>query len=106
MEDADQLAALLIFTVIGGAVGAGITKSNYWRGALSTALSVLIVGGLFLSIGSNSLGLSALGLLFAMVIIGSALRMRPLQIASTTIGAYAGLSLVQAYLFWTSASAA
>ncbi len=101
MEDANLIAALFLFTIIGGAIGARIGKADYWRGAVATAGSILLTGALFVGLGSNSQILSAIGLLFAMLVICSALRMKGLQIASTILGAYLGLILTGSFYFWT-----
>lgn len=101
MEDANLIAALLLFTIIGGAAGARIAKGDYWRGAVATAASIFVTGALFVGIGSDSQILSAIGLLFAMMVICSALRMKGAQIFSTILGAYLGLILTSAFYFWT-----
>lgn len=91
MEGADQTVAMLLFTLIGGAVGARLARSEYWRGAISTGVAIFVTGAIFVAIGSNNLFLSAVGLLFAMTVICGALRMKGMQIVSTILGAYLGM---------------
>lgn len=101
MEDANFIAALLLFTVIGGAIGARLAKGDYWRGAVATAASIVVTGALFVGLGADSQFLSAIGLLFAMVVVCSALRMKGIQTFSTILGAYLGLVLTSTFHFWT-----
>ncbi|MBO9125449.1 MULTISPECIES: hypothetical protein [unclassified Rhizobium] len=102
MQDTDQIAALFLFTVVGGAIGARIVKSEFWKGALTTAASLVIVGAIFMTAGSTNHILALAAVAVAMIATCGALRMKPIQITTTVLGAYAGLLAVQTFIFWTS----
>jgi hypothetical protein len=102
MGGAGQITALMLLSVIGGAIGSRLSRGQYWHGALVTAITVGANCAANIWLGATSVILSMFVVALAITELCKALRMKVVQMLGTFIGALVGLALV---LLWISQAA-